>query len=212
MSTIPEAVVRLVDDNPDFLTSLEFMLAIEGWKTRSYAGAGRFLAEDDAAAPGCLILDVQMPGISGPELQQQLLAAGRSLPIIFLTAHGSIDLAVETLREGAFDFQQKPVDPEKLLPAIARAVRQSRRGLAAPSDMYLALKRLDALTAREQKVLRLVAVGLTSRQIAERLGLSKTTVDHQRAAGAEKIGAATPAAVAAFFEDVDGWIALHPGR
>ena len=201
-------VIRLVDDNASFLESLSFMLIAEGWRTRSYASAHDFLREDDLKAPGCIVLDVQMPGLTGLQLQQRLNERGVRLPIIFLTAHGDIDMAVGALHDGACDFQSKPVNPVKLLASVARAVHKSLEGDA--EDIMNALSRYDSLSAREERILRSVAAGLTSRTIALAQGLSKFTVDHYRADGMRKTGLSDPARLASFFARIDAWREAHP--
>lgn len=127
------ALIRLVDDEPDVRAALSLMLEIEGWRCVSYASAREFLVED-MDSPGCLVLDVRMPGMSGLELQQAMEERGIELPVIFLTGHGDLDTAIQSLKRGAVDFLLKPVDDEKLLAAIASAVhkdRLRREGLSA---------------------------------------------------------------------------------
>ncbi|HBZ59177.1 MAG TPA: DNA-binding response regulator [Sutterella sp.] len=199
--TVP--LIRVVDDSASVRASLEFLLQCEGWETAGFASAESFLAGDTPSRPGCLVLDVSMPGRSGLELQEILLARASRLPIIFLTGTGTVDMAVKTLQDGAFDFLQKPVDPARLLPAVARAVEESlrRTGHAHGREEQKAL--LARLTARELEILRLVASGLTSRQIAERLDLSKRTVEHYRAGAQRKIGCTEAAQVALFLSQSD---------
>ena len=127
------ALIRLVDDEPDVRAALSLMLEIEGWRCVSYASAREFLVEN-MDSPGCLVLDVRMPGMSGLELQQAMEERGIELPVIFLTGHGDLDTAIQSLKRGAVDFLLKPVDDEKLLAAISSAVhkdRLRREGLSA---------------------------------------------------------------------------------
>lgn len=203
-----KTLVRIVDDNADLLDSLVYLLSCEGYQTAAYGSAVEFLTKDDPKIPGCIILDVQMPELSGVELQQKLKAAGSKLPIIFLTAHGNVDMAVETLLDGAFDFQQKPVDPPKLFHSVARALRTALWTTSA-EDIQIEIDRAARLTEREERILRGVARGQTSRTIAESLGLSKFTVDHYRQTGCDKIGLREPADLAAFFLRTDEWKEAH---
>ena len=104
------SLIRIVDDDAEMRESLEFLLSTEGWKSLSYASAEAFLETDDVMVPGCLILDIRMPGLSGLQLQELLKKKDYSLPILFITAHGDITMAVEAVKNGAFDFLPKPLD------------------------------------------------------------------------------------------------------
>ena len=202
-------LIRIVDDNPDLLESLGFMLRCEGYRIETYGSAEEFLQRGDMLSPGCLILDVRMPGLSGLELQRRLVQSGCSLPVIFLTAHGDVEMAVGAMHLGANDFQPKPVDPEKMLISVARAVGLDRNRREGAGDIGDEVDKSMTLTAQEEKILRAVARGFTSRTIAERLGISKRTVEHHRAAAEAKTGIRDPAGAAAFFERVDNWKRLH---
>lgn len=180
-------LVRIVDDDEAQRTSLEMVLLGEGWDATSFESAQDFLEHDDPSRPGCLILDVRMPGISGIELQARLKARRYPLPIIFLTGHGDIDMAVHVLKEGAKDFLQKPVDSAKLLDAIANVVQEDldRRDLPVQSEDWVRL--VDELTKREQQIIMLAAIGLLNRQISERLSISERTVQAHRLAAYKKL-------------------------
>lgn len=196
-------LVRIVDDDPSLRASLEFMLRCEGYAVASYESAKSFLAGDMPGRPGCLILDVKMPGMTGLELQEVLNDRGYECPIVFLTAHGDIDMAVHTMRCGACDFQQKPIRPESFLQAVARALEKDRQLRGGASDIRAELRRFNTLSEREEEIARLVARGMTSRIIAERLGISKRTADHYRTAALSKIQVRSPAELAGFFERID---------
>lgn len=196
-------LVRIVDDDPSLRSSLEFMLRCEGYDVAVYESAKTFLSGDMPGRPGCLILDVRMPGMTGLELQEVLNARGYACPIVFLTAHGDIDMAVQTMRCGACDFQQKPVKPESFLQAVARALEKDRELRGGASDIRAELRRFESLSEREEEIARLVARGLTSRVIAERLGISKRTADHYRTSALAKIQVRSPAELAGFFERID---------
>ncbi|WP_302945608.1 response regulator transcription factor [Turicimonas muris] len=143
--------------------------------------------EDAPSRIGCIVLDVKMPKMSGLQLQERLNELGMPCPIVFLTGHGDIDMAVQTMREGACDFLQKPIKQETFLPAIERAIKKDRQARAGATDMIHERHILASLTPREEDVCRLVAEGLTSVLIASRLNISKRTVDVIRTAALKKL-------------------------
>lgn len=141
-------IVRIVDDDETFCMSQKMFLQAMGWFVLIYNSAKTFLEDDDPSQPGCLILDMRMPEMTGLELQTALVARGAPLPIIFLTGHGDVNMAVHALQHGAFDFLQKPVDPEKLNEVVSRAVEHSiaLHEQTRSEEMIRAL--YDSLTAR----------------------------------------------------------------
>ncbi len=206
--SVADRIVFLVDDNRDLLDSLAFMLRLEGYEVRTFESAEEFLsAEIGEDVCGCLILDVRMRAMSGLQLQIELAQRGFLLPIIFLTGHGDIDMAVEAMHRGAFDFKLKPVDAQALMPSVARALQKREEALtgvlatATEDDLV----HFRALTERELQIMRAVGRGATSRIIAERLGISKKTVEHHRASAVAKIGTAVPSEIASFFARVDAY-------
>ena len=181
-------LIRIVDDDTDLLEATELMLTFSGWRVKCYARASDFLAGDAPSDPGCLILDIRMPDMTGIELQAELNARHYDLPIIVLTGHANVDIAVTTFRAGAFDFLQKPVDEEALMDVIARAAGESlrkKRGIPVGEDLQ---RRLETLTAREATVLQYMREGLNTRGIAERLGISERTVYEYRTVIYQKLG------------------------
>lgn len=181
-------LIRIVDDDTDLLEATELMLTFSGWRVKCYARASEFLAGDAPSDPGCLILDIRMPDMTGIELQAELNARHYDLPIIVLTGHANVDIAVTTFRAGAFDFLQKPVDEEALMNVIARAAGESlrkKRGIPVGEDLQ---RRLETLTAREATVLQYMREGLNTRGIAERLGISERTVYEYRTVIYQKLG------------------------
>ena len=181
-------LIRIVDDDTDLLEATELMLTFSGWRVKCYASASEFLAGDAPSDPGCLILDIRMPDMTGIELQAELNARHYDLPIIVLTGHANVDIAVTTFRAGAFDFLQKPVDEEALMDVIARAAGESlrkKRGIPVGEDLQ---RRLETLTAREATVLQYMREGLNTRGIAERLGISERTVYEYRTVIYQKLG------------------------
>lgn len=198
-----EVLIRIVDDDTVLTDALAFMLQCEGWKVQTYPNAAAFLAGDAPSVPGVLILDHQMPGMSGAELQFELELRGSRLPIVFLTAHGDVDLAVQTLRRGAYHFLQKPVDAEAFLTTVAEAAEADRRRRGAIPDAREASEKLEQLTTRERQVIELLGKGLLNKQIAERLGLSVRTVEVYRASAYRKLGVKSVAEIARILQAVE---------
>lgn len=174
-------LIRLVDDDPTVAQSLTFVLEVAGLQVKSYDSAERFLAFDDEAREGCLLLDVRMPGMTGLELQSRMRSLGRDLPIVFLSAHGDIEMALECVRAGAVDFLVKPPRPEKLVEILKRAaglhelIRSLRREWAATEDQWA------HVTAPEREAAELIAKGLSNREIAEVLSTTEEAVRSRRA-------------------------------
>ncbi len=189
--TTPLPIIRLVDDDPDVLDGLQFLLESEGWRVAAYTSASAFLTADAPSVPGCLVLDFHMPEMTGLELQQLMIERGYNLPIIFLTGHGDIDLAVAAVRRGAVDFLQKsaPDMNSRLIDAVARAVARSLEGFAdLTDDPFEAQRKLARLTERERVIVEKIAAGQLNRQIAAQLGISVRTAEAHRAAAMKKLG------------------------
>ena len=205
-------LVRVIDDDDAMRNSWSFIIEGEGWDVATYPDALTFLSMGNWQRPGCILLDVRMPHMSGLELQFKLREIGCDLPIIFISGHGDIDMAVQTMREGACDFQQKPVRAETFLPAVARAVEKDRLRRSGAEDIAAEIAAYRRLSERERQVLRLVSQGLTSQAAAERLGISKRTVDHQRTDALKKLSVRSPAELAGFFERVEHHLADSAGH
>lgn len=181
------ALVRIVDDEADLREALSFVLDMEGWKTVTYGRAEDFFTGDSPSEPGCVVLDVRMPGMSGIEAQHEMRSRGIALPIIFLTGHGDVDMAVGAVQGGAFDFLLKPVDNERFLNSVACAAWVSAAAAAGlPGED--SLERLAALTKRERSLAQLIALGLTNREAAERSGIAQRTMEVHRANILRKLG------------------------
>lgn len=193
----PEPLIRIVDDDEHALDGLRFMLRCEGHDVKTYASAMAFLRDDMPSRTGCLILDVRMPEMSGIELFHELLRRRYRQPIIFLTGHGDIEMAVEAMRQGAADFLVKPVDAEKLVESVNRALMNRANDEEGLTDIELLRDRWETLTGREQEVLRCVARGWMNKTIAANLDISIRTVEAHRAKALHKIGLQTPAQITA---------------
>ena len=187
-----KSLLRIVDDDAGVRDSYRFLLQGEGWTVRCYGCAEEFLAHDPMAIPGCMLLDIRMGGMSGLELQEFLLKTNRYLPIIFISAHGSIREAVKTVQRGAVDFLTKPIDEIELLQVIEKAIRFGEKHLEQEESH----KAWNELSVREKEVIRYVAEGWLNKQIAEQLGISERTVQVHRAKALHKLKLRTSAEVA----------------
>jgi len=185
------STVFVVDDDESVRGSLQFLLGSVGLESRAFASAAEFLSVYDAGEPGCLVLDVRMPGMSGLDLQQQLNLRGAVLPVIFITGHGDIPMAVEAMQHGAHDFLQKPFRDQDLIDRIQEALTKDANARAALEEHDNIRSRLATLTPREQEVLALMAQGKPNKIMAFELGLSQRTVEIHRARVMEKSGAAS---------------------
>ena len=178
----PEWQIHLVDDDAAFRRSMVFLLESMGWPVQAHASAADYL---DAGLPaleqtGCLLLDVRMPGMSGLELQQALIARGCHLPIVFITGHGDVELAVQAMKRGAFDFLEKPFKDQRLLDVVSAALRQREADLVSSERAQQAGDRLARLSPREAEVARLVAQGRPNKLVARELDISEKTVHIHR--------------------------------
>ena len=187
--TEPEAVVAIVDDDPWALDGLQRLLRSAGWKAETFASAQEFLASARAEAPACLVLDLQLPGLSGLDLQKWMAEAGLETPIVFLTGHGDIPASVQAMKAGAVEFLTKPVDDQKLLQAIHEAIERDRGTRQRRATMLERRHRYASLTVREQEVLRQVVAGLLNKQIAAELHITEFTVKFHRGHIMRKMGA-----------------------
>lgn len=188
-------VVYVVDDDEAFRDSLRWLLESAGYKVAMFPSAERFLAAPRAEGAICLLLDVRMGGLSGIELQAELNRRGEGIPIIFLTGHGDVPMAVEAVKKGAVDFIEKPFANTRLLALIERVAAIEAPARQERAQRLSAAARLDSLTEREREVIERVAVGRRNRQIAVELGISVKTVEAHRARAMEKLGVASIAEV-----------------
>jgi FixJ family two-component response regulator len=182
------ATVFLVDDDPSILRALTRLLRAGGHNVSAFRSPREFLVQHDAAVPGCVVLDLAMPGLSGLELQTALAAAGCQRPIVFLSGQGDVPSSVRAMKAGAVDFLTKPVSEENLLAAIERAMDRDRRMRGARAELQAIGERLNRLTPREREVFQHVVAGQLNKQIAADLGTVEKTVKVHRSRVMEKMG------------------------
>nr|WP_314582750.1 response regulator transcription factor [uncultured Pseudomonas sp.] len=196
-------LVHLVDDDASVRAAVEDLLASVGLDTRSYASAADFLERARLDAPGCLVLDVRMPGMNGLDLQQELQRRGLVLPIIFITGHGDIPMSVRAMKQGALEFLTKPFRDQDLLDAIDQALRKAQETHAQRRQLQDLQSRLDTLNDGERAVLARVVTGLLNKQIAAQLGVSEITVKVRRAALMRKLQAGSLAELVKMVERLE---------
>lgn len=196
--------VFLVDDDLRVLKALARLLGSDGWTTRLYRSAREFLAEHDAAVPGCLVLDLLMPEMTGLDLQKELARLGQHRPIIFLSGCGDVPSSVTAMKSGAVDFLTKPVDASALLQAVRGAMERDERQRAQADRIHGLNARLATLTVREREVIDGVVSGMLNKQIAGRLGIVEKTVKVHRARAVAKIGARSTAELVRMVEAAGG--------
>jgi len=189
----PRGVVYVVDDDEGVRDSLQYLLEASQYKVYTFASAEHFLAQFDPHAIAVLILDVRMPGMSGLQLQEELIARRAALPIVFITGHGDVSMAVATMKKGAVDFIEKPFNQADLKALVDRLLVQARERAAAAERERMNAALLARLTAREQQVLERIVAGRLNKQIAADLGISIKTVEAHRANIMDKLEANTVA-------------------
>lgn len=186
-SAMNDQCVFIVDDDEAMRDSLAWLLEGNGLKVRTFASAADFLEACNATMAGCLVLDVRMPGMSGLELHERLQALGSTLPIIFVTGHGDVPMAVSALKKGAADFIEKPFNNEEILRLIQQCLLADREQSDQRRHYAEIGQRLASLTQREREVLGLIAAGRLNKQIADGLGISIKTVEVHRARVMDKM-------------------------
>ena len=186
MSTKP--LIHVVDDDSSLRTALLRLLEAAGFEARGYASTGAFLLQPPDDRPGCILLDVRLPGPSGLELQAALLRQDLALPIIFLTAHADVASSVRAMKAGAVDFLEKPVKRDILLDALERALYRNESERRARGEEHRLRARFESLTPREREVFDRIVAGKLNKQIADELGVGERTVKAQRAQVMLKLG------------------------
>lgn len=183
--------VFLVDDDDAVRDSLRLLLETAEIRSETYRSSAEFLDNYDPERPGCAVLDIRMPGMTGMELQEALQSAGIRIPIIFLTGHGNVPMSAKAFRAGAVDFLQKPVEEDVLLARIREALRIDKKNRATDKRRKEALEQLGELTAREYEVMLLIVRGQSNKEIASELDLSHRTVEIHRSRIMDKTGSKT---------------------
>jgi FixJ family two-component response regulator len=187
--TEADAIVFVVDDDEPMRKSLQNLIGSVGLRVEAFASAPEFLRSKLTDVPGCLVLDVRLPGLSGLDLQKRMVEAGIEIPIIFITGHGDIPMTVRAMKAGAVEFLTKPFRDQDLLDAIQQALDRDRAARKQRAQINELHNRLDSLTPREREVMGLVVAGLLNKQIAGELGTSETTIKIHRHQVMEKMGA-----------------------
>ena len=184
-----DTIVYIVDDDQAIRHAMGLLLNSVGLHHEVFTSADEFLEKHSGNNNGCLVLDIRMPGLSGLELQQKLIEMDSSLPIIFISGHGDIPMAVEAMQKGAFDFIQKPFRDQELLDRISEALNTARMREAVREQKLDVQERINTLTKREHEVLDLVVTGKPNKIIAHELGVSQRTIEIHRARVMEKMRA-----------------------
>ena len=186
---MPDKTVFVVDDDAAVRQGLRFMLRAVGYSVEAFPSARSFLEDYDPRRGGCLLLDIQMPQISGLELQQRLNVRGWRIPVIFITGHGTVSLAIAAMKAGGFDFIEKPLREDALLESIERALHWNNRAYEERLERVTLWARAASLSPREREVFDLVAAGEPNKAIAQHLGISFRTVELHRTHIIEKLQA-----------------------
>ena len=185
----PTPVVFVVDDDISVRESLELMIRCAGWQPETFGSAQEFLEWPRAEGPSCLILDVSLPGLSGLDLQQRIMAERGDMPIIFITGHGDVPMTVRAMKAGAVEFLMKPYSDEALLAAVRNAIERSQAVLLAQEKSRSTREAHASLTPRERQVMELVVSGLLNKQVGGDLGISEITVKTHRGSVMRKMKA-----------------------
>jgi FixJ family two-component response regulator len=175
-----DAIIAIVDDDPSAREGLETLIRSAGWRVETFVSAQEFLGRPGAEAPSCLILDLQLPGLSGLDLQKRMADVGLEIPIVFLTGHGNIPASVQAMKAGAVEFLTKPFDEQELVQAIQEAIKRDRRTRQQHAEMRELRERYESLTPREQQVMQEVVSGLLNKQIAAELSITEFTIKIHR--------------------------------
>ncbi len=193
-----EPKVYVVDDDEAMRDSLKWLLESRELKVETYASGEEFLEAFRSDLCGCLVLDVRMPGMSGLDLYERLQARASTLPVIFVTGHGDVPMAVSALKKGAADFIEKPFNDKDVLALVESCMKQDRAAAARRAESASMTQRLESLTPREREVLGLIVAGKLNKQIADTLAISIKTVEVHRSRVMEKMGASSVAELVQF--------------
>ena len=207
--TLPAStpIVFVVDDDVSVRESLELLIRDAGWQPEMFASAQDFLSRPPTEAPSCLLLDIEMPGLNGLELQQRMAVDRSEVPIIFITGHADVPRTVLAMKAGAVEFLTKPFADDKLLEAIGHAIERSREALDQAAELKVLRGRFASLTRQERKVMAWVVAGLQNKQVAAKLGRSETTIKAHRGRVMQKMQAGSFAELVR----MAGRLSLTPG-
>jgi FixJ family two-component response regulator len=194
--------IHVVDDDPSFLTAVSRLLRAAGYAVQTFSSAAEFLNRPPSDTPGCVVLDLRMPGPNGMELQTALAKADNPLPVIFLTGHGDIPTSVRAMRQGAVDFLTKPVKKEALFEAVGRALAQNVAERERRARLRSLREQYDKLTPREHEVVTHVVAGRLNKEIASDLGTCERTIKAHRAAIMDKLALQSLAELVRFAQEV----------
>lgn len=195
-------LIHVVDDDESLRTALLRLLAASGFEAQGYGSTGEFLLQPKSDRPGCVLLDVRLPGPSGLDLQDAMRNHGIDLPVIFLTGHADVSSSVRAMKSGAVDFLEKPVDRDSLLGAVARALDRDRERRDQRRHSHELRARFARLTAREREIFEGVVAGKANKVIADEIGIAERTVKLHRAQLMAKLGAGSPAELGALAEQL----------
>ena len=204
-SPSPRPVVRIVDDDASFLKGTARMLRASGFVVEVFASAEEFLARPNADVPGCVLVDLQMPGLSGLDLQEALVQAGQPLPVVFLSGHGNVPTTVQAMRRGAEDFLTKQASKEELLAAVKRTLTRDARERAERARLQQLRAPFAALTLRDREVLAHVLAGQLNKQIASDLGIDERSVKRHRTSIMSKLRVQSVAELTRLVQDAGFW-------
>ena len=197
-----EPSVYIIDDDPSVRTGLTRIVKAAGINAESFKSARDFLSSDKYKEHGCIILDVHMPEMNGPELQEKLIEAGSSMPIIFLSAHSDVPTTAKTMKKGAVDFLEKPVDQDDLMTAIQNSLEQDLETRSKRNEYNSILEHIQTLTPREHEVMTFVITGMLNKQIAAEMDISEETVKIHRGRVMQKLGIVSVAELVRICEKV----------
>jgi FixJ family two-component response regulator len=184
-----DAIVFVVDDDLSIREAIKGLVSLEGLRVETFESAQQFLQSERPNLPGCVVLDVELPGLSGLDLQRELASRGIKLPIIFVTGYGDIPMSVRAMKEGATEFLTKPFRDQDLLDAIQQAIERDRAARQHSTETAELRKRFDELTSREREVMSMVVAGMLNKQIGFELRISEVTVKIHRGRVMTKMGA-----------------------
>lgn len=185
-------LIRIVDDDELFRVSQTMLLTTRGWEVAGYASGEDFLKDADIRRPGCILLDVRMDGVTGMQVHRELVERGCTLPVIFVTGHGDIPMAVRAMQRGAVSFLEKPVRPFDFLDVVQKAVDASLEAIGRQEETEKSRAVFESLTAREKQIVRLAALDTPNKVIARELGIAEPTVKMHRANAFAKLGVKSP--------------------